>query len=629
MSAPPPASDPRSSRGARAAQERAFAQPEGFGDWIATTDHKAIGRRFIATAFGFFILGGLLAAAIRLQLSRPENTLLGPDLFNQVFSMHGSTMMFLFAVPMMEAIGVYFVPLLIGTRNLAFPRLTAFSYYLYLFGGVMFWVAFLCNTGAEAGWFSYVPLAGPEFSPGKRTDFWAQMITFTEVSGMAVAVNLITTIFKFRAPGMTLSRMPIFVWGELVTSFMIVFAMPTVALASTCLILDRLVGTQFFNPALGGDPLLWQHLFWFFGHPEVYIIFLPATAMVSTIIVAHAQRPMVGYTAIVLSLIATAFLGFGLWVHHMFATGLPRLGNSFFSAASMMIALPSGTQIFCWIATLWLGRPRYTTAMLFVLSFFFIFVLGGLTGVMLGAVPFDLQVHDTYFVVAHFHYVLIGGAVFPLFGAFYHWFPKVYGRLLGERLGRWNVALMFAGFNLLFFPLHLLGMEGMPRRVYTYGADRGWTALNQFAGVGAIVFVAGIALFLVNVWRAFRRPADAPPDPWHGDSLEWSTTSPPSAMNFENIPVVQHGYTRWHEPSPMVVTGLRCDTRSALVTHVLDAEPDHKIEHPAPSVWPFWSALATTALFIGSIFTPWAVVWGAVPVFITMVGWFWPKRSDA
>ena len=350
--------------------------------------------------------------------------------------MHGTTMMFLFGVPVREAFAVYLVPLMVGTRNIAFPRLNAFSYYVYVFGGLMIWVAFMLNIGPDVGWFAYVPLSGPEYSPGKRADIWAQMITFTEVSALAVAIEIIVTVLKQRAPGMTLDRIPLFVWAMFVNSFVIIFAMPAVMIASTFLILDRLVGTHIFNPAEGGDALLWQHLFWFFGHPEVYIIFLPATGFVSAIVTTFARRQTFGYLALVLSLIATGFLSFGLWVHHMFTTGLPQLGASFFTASSMLIAIPNGIQIFCWIATLWDGRPVFRTPLLFVLGFFFIFVAGGLSGIMLASVPLDTQVHDTYFVVAHFHYVLIGGTVFPLLGAIYYWFPKFTGRMMSERLGQ-------------------------------------------------------------------------------------------------------------------------------------------------------------------------------------------------
>ena len=416
----------------RAALDRTWSRPAGLYGWLCAADHKTIGIRYLVTAFVFFLLAGLLAAAMRLQLSRPENDRARP----RSPTTRSSRRTARHDVPVRGAghagLGVYLVPLMVGTREIAFPRLNAFGYWVYLFGGLMLFVAFVLDIGPDAGWFAYVPLSGPEYSPGKRTDFWAQMITFTELASLAVAVQLITTIFKQRAPGMSLNRMPLFVWAKLVTSFMIMFAMPAVMAASSFLIIDRLVGTHFFNPAEGGDALLWQHLFWFFGHPEVYIIFIPATGIVSAIIPAFARRPIFGYPAVVLSLIATGFLGFGLWVHHMFATGMPQLGASFFTAASMMIAIPSGVQIFCWIATLWDGRPAMRTPLLFVLGFFFIFVLGGLTGVMLASVPLDLQVHDTYFVVAHFHYVLIGGAVFPLFGAFYYWFPKVTGRMLSE-----------------------------------------------------------------------------------------------------------------------------------------------------------------------------------------------------
>ncbi|HEV2706188.1 MAG TPA: cytochrome c oxidase subunit I [Pyrinomonadaceae bacterium] len=614
----------------RAALAETWSDPPGFWGQIASVNHKTVGMRFIVTAFGFFILGGILAVLMRIQLARPENNFLGPDLYNQIFTMHGTTMMFLFAVPIMEAMAVYLVPLMLGTRNIAFPRLNAYGYWVYLFGGLMIYVAFILNVGPDVGWFSYPPLAGPEYSPGKRADFWAQLITFTEVAALVVATELITTIFKLRAPGMSLNRIPLYVWSVLVMSFMVFFAMPTVALASLSLILDRLVGTHFFNPAEGGDPLLWQHLFWFFGHPEVYIIFIPATGFVSAIIPTFVRRPIFGYTALVLSLISTGFIGFGLWVHHMFAAGLPRLGESFFTAATMMIVIPSGVQIFCWIATIWAGRPVFKTPLLFVLGFFFTFVLGGLTGVMQASVPLDLQVHDTYFVVAHFHYVLIGGAVFPLFGAFYYWFPKFTGRMLSEAWGKLNFWLMFVGFNLTFFPQHLLGLQGMPRRVYTYQPGLGWSEMNLLASAGGVLLTLGVLVFIFNAVRSRRTGAHAGDNPWGASTLEWATTSPPPNYNFLYLPTVAGREALWTQsPEQPVVTGLRSDVRQVLVTKMLDAEPDHIEQFPQPTLWPFWAAVATTALFIGSIFTPWAVVWGAIPVGVTLTGWFWPKRRQA
>jgi cytochrome c oxidase subunit 1 len=517
---------------------------------------------------------------------------------------------------------------MVGTRNVAFPRLNAFGYWIYLAGGILFFASFALDVGAETGWFSYVPLAGPEYSAGKRTDVWAQVVTFTELAALVAAVETIVTALKLRAPGMSLDRLPLFVWAMLVTSFMVVFAMPSVMVSSLFLAMDRLVGTHFFNPAEGGSALLWQHLFWFFGHPEVYIIFLPATGMVSTIVVTFARRAAFGHGALVLALVATGFLGFGLWVHHMFATGLPVLGESFFTASSMLIAIPSGVQIACWVITLWRGRVVLATPLLFVLAFVVTFVLGGLTGVQLASVPVDLQVHDTFFVVAHFHYVLIGGAVFPLFGALYYWFPKLTGRRLGERLGRWNAALMFAGFHLTFYPMHHLGLGGMPRRVYTYLPETGWGRLNLLATVGAALLGVAVLLFAWNAVRSLRAGPLAGDDPWQADTLEWATSSPPPPYNFLHLPTVGGRHPLWERrPGDPVVTGVRADVREVLVTRALDAEPDHRHTLDGPSLWPLATALAVTTGLVGVIFTPWAVPAGAALTVVGLTGWFWPHGT--
>lgn len=605
---------------------QAWRRKPGFVGWLSTVDHKEIGRRYIATAFVFLALGGIMALIMRAQLARPESGLISADRYNQIFTMHGTTMMFLFAVPVMEAIAIYVLPLMLGTRNIAFPRLNAFSYWMYLSGGLLLWVAFLLNIGPDAGWFSYTPLSGPQFSPGKRVDIWAQMVTFTEIAALCVAVELVAMILKQRAPGMTLARMPLFAWAMLVVALMIIFSMPAIAMASAFLMSDRLVGTHFYNPFEGGDALLWQHMFWFFGHPEVYIIFLPAAGFISEMVATFSRRPAFGYTAIVLSMCATGLLAFGLWVHHMFATGLPRLGYAFYTAASMTVSIPTGIQIFCWIATIWLGRAQFRVPMLWVIGFLITFVLGGLTGVMLASVPLDLQLHDTFFVVAHFHYVLIGGAVFPLLGAVTYWFPKATGRQMSEMWGKVSFALVFTGFHVTFFPMHITGMLGMPRRVYTYPAGMGWDTLNLISTVGAFVLALGTVVFVLNAIVSLRAGRIAGSDPWQGQGLEWATTSPPPVYNFAHIPAVSSRSPLWEEgPQLPVMTGLRVDNPELLLTTVLDAVPSVREPVPQPTIWPLLAGILTAGTFLGTIFTPWALVIGGVPVAVALIAWFWPK----
>ena len=618
------------SREALAELEHTWGDPPTLKGWLCTLDHKALGRRFIVTALLFFAAGGVLGGLIRHQLTVAENTLLGPDLYNQAFSMHGTTMMFLFAVPVMQGFALYFVPLMIGTRNTAFPRMTCCAYYMYLIGGLTLFIAFAFNTGADAGWFAYVPLAGPEYGFGKRADFWNMVVNFTEGMGLMVAVDITTTALKMRAPGMSLRRMPLFVWASLVSSVMIIFAMPTVMLGANLVQFDRMVGTHFFNAAEGGDSVLWQHVFWYFGHPEVYFIFLPALGFISSIIPTFARRPMFCNDAMVLSLIATGFLSFGLWVHHMFATNIPELGKSFFTAMSFMIAIPTAMQLFCWIATLWRGRLQLDSPLLFILGFFFTLTIGGLTGIILGSVPLDLQVHDTHFVVAHLHYVLIGGAVFPLFGAIYYWFPKLYGRMMNERVAKWQFWLLFIGFNLTFFPLHILGLAGMPRRVYTYAAETGWEPLNIVSTVGAVINDLSMFLFVANlVWALWKGPR-AMDNPWGAPTLEWATASPPPPYNFATLRVVASREPLWEAPAdgPKHVVGLSTKVREGLVTTVLDAVPDVRYAYPNPAIWPVLGAVGVGIWLIWSIFSVPGTLWGMIPPAIAFIFWYWPNKKE-
>jgi cytochrome c oxidase subunit I+III len=595
----------------------------GVWGWLCAVDSKTIGKRYLITAFLMFIAGGIEAALMRLQLARPDSTFIGPDRYNQLFTTHGTTMMFLFAVPVMTAMGLYFVPLMVGARTVAFPRLNAFGYWTYVVGVVFLYVSLFANTGPDTGWFAYVPLSGPAYSPGHRVDVWAQVVTFTEIAALCGAVNIIVTVFKMRAPGMSVNRIPLFVWAQLVVAFMIVFAMPAVAAGSTLMLAtDRAVNMHWFNPAEGGDALLWQHIFWFFGHPEVYIIFLPAVGMITPIVETFCRRKLFGYTAIVMANITTAFFAFGLWVHHMFATPIPELGQSLFTAASMVIAIPTGLQIFCWIATMWAGRPRLTVPMLFVLGFLFTFVNGGITGVMLASVAFDKQAHDTFFVVAHLHYVLVGGGIMPLFGAFYYWFPKVTGRLLKDSWGKVHFWLFVIGTNVTFFPMHILGLNGMPRRIYTYAADTGWGPLNFIATLGAATIALSVLVFVINAATSWFNGDVAGDNPWESSGLEWATASPPPSYNFVHTPVVQSRHPLW-EPTveQPVVVGLRTDRRETLVTTLFDARPDSRHTSPAGSIWPLFTALCMGLLFIGSIFSPYFVLGGLGVSLIGLVGW--------
>lgn len=623
------------SRTERAASERAARLAETWDDapglwgFLTTVDHKRIAARYIVTVVVLMFAAGMLALHMRLQLAWPGLEILGPQLYNESFSLHGSTMLFLVSVPVMEAMAIWLVPLMLGQRALAFPRLVAFSFWLYLGGVLMLWIAHAFGITPDLGWFEYPPLSGPAYSPGHRVDIWAQMITFTEVAALAASVNITATILKMRPPGMTLARMPLFLWAMLVSSLMTIFSMPAVMLVTSMLIADRLVSTAFFAPAAGGDPLLFQHLFWFFGHPEVYIIFVPAVGFVTAIVETFSRRTVVGHIALVLSVMAIGVLAFGLWVHHMFAVGLPKLGNSFYTAASMAIALPAGLQIFCWIATIWSGRPRFRTPLLWVIGFLATFVMGGLSGIMTASAPLDLQITDTYFVVAHFHYVLVGGAIFPLLGAFAYWYPKATGRLMSERWGVVAFALIVGGFNLSFFPMHILGLMGMPRRVYTYEVSLGWGPLNLVATVGSAIAILGALVFVANALFSLRRGTLAGPDPWEGATLEWAASSPPPSYNFEHTPTVDSLAPLWSMKPLKVLDGIGVERREVLVSSIADAEPEYRQESVPPSIWPLVSALAVSAMFVGSIYTPWAIVAGTLPIAIALTVWFWPRRERA
>ncbi len=620
--------------------EQVWVDAPGVPGFFTTVDHKRVGIRYIVTAFFFFFSSGLMALFMRAQLAEPNAHVLNASTYNELFTMHGTTMIFLFNTPVLAGFGNYLLPMQIGSRDMAFPRLNAFSYWIFVLSGIFLYSSFVIGHVPDGGWFAYTPLTTKAFSPGVNLDFWGLGVVFVGISTTVGAVNFIVTTFKMRAPGMTLNRLPIFVWSMLVFSFMVIFAVPAVTVAGGLLELDRIFGTQFFNPAHGGSTLLYQHLFWFWGHPEVYILFVPATGMVSMIIPVFSRRPLAGYLWIVTALVSIGFISFGVWVHHMFATGLPPLAMSFFSAVSLLITIPSGVQFFSWIATMWRGKVHLNTPMLFAIGFLLIFLLGGISGVMVAVLPFDWQVTDSYFVVAHFHYVLNGAVVFPIFGALYFWLPKLTGRLLSDRLGKISFWTMFIGFNVTFFPMHILGFLGMPRRVYTYQSGLGWNSLNLIVSLAAVVFAAGTLMTLYNVVWSLKRGEPAGADPWGADTLEWATTSPPPDYNFDAIPVVASRHPLWDQrPLPVARSGERDATRSLGVGGAFDrstaltagllAEPADKFDIPEESMLPFLLALGIGILFVGLLVK--FVIVGVIGVALGVAGflmWAWRTEEE-
>ena len=610
---------------------RVWANLPGWGS-LAAVNHGTIGLRFMVTGMLFFLVGGVLAMLLRTQLALPEQDIISAETYGQLFTMHGSVMMFLFAIPVLEGLAIYLIPKMIGARDLVFPRLSAFGYYCYLFGGIIIMTSLLLGIAPDSGWFMYTPLSSSEFAPGPGSDFWLLGITFVEISAMAAGIELTVSILCSRAQGMTLSRMPLFCWYILVMALMIVFGFPPLILASILLELERAAGMPFFTVAAGGDPLLWQHLFWLFGHPEVYIIFLPAAGIVSTLIPVFSGRPIVGYRWVVIAIILTGFISFGLWVHHMFTVGIPQLAQAFFSVASMLVAIPTAIQVFAWLATLWRGKVVFRLPMLWISGFLVIFVCGGLTGVMLALVPFNWQVHDTHFVVAHMHYVLVGGMFFPLIAGLYYWLPLVSGRMPSAIIGRWGFWLTFAGFNLTFLLMHLTGLLGMPRRVYTYETGLGWDGLNLLSSIGGFIMAIGVALVLLDLLLHFWFGKRASANPWQADTLEWALDMPPAQYNFVSIPTVSSRHPLWDEPqlAQQIASGREglanadSSLRETYGTTAISAQRDRVLHLPGNSWWPLYTAIALAVVCI-SLLSRWypLALLAVVLTIVLLLRWSW------
>ena len=582
----------------------------GLWSWLATVDHKKIGQLYLYSALAFFLIGGLEAVIIREQLRGPNGTLVSADTYNQLFTMHGTTMIFLVIMPLSAAFFNYLIPLQIGARDVAFPRLNAFSYWVFLLGALFLNASWFLGAAPDGGWFGYTPLTTRAYSPGLNIDFWVLGLQILGISSLAAGFNFVTTVVNLRAPGMHLMRMPIFTWMSFVTQFLIILAFPIITVALTFLQLDRFFGTNFYTTTAGGDPLLWQHLFWLFGHPEVYILILPAFGLVSEVLPTFTRKPLFGYPVMVYSGVLIGFLGFGVWAHHMFAVGMGPIADSVFGITTMLIAIPTGVKIFNWLATLHGGSIRFTTSCMFAIGLIALFTIGGISGIMHSSPPADLQQTDTYFVVAHFHYVLFGGSMMGIFAGVYYYFPKITGRLLNERLGKIHFWLTFIGMNLTFFPMHFVGLNGMPRRIYTYAAGQGWDLENLLSTWGARILAIATLTFVYNLVRSRRSGERSGNDPWGAPTLEWSLHSPPPEYNYAVIPTVRSRYPLWD---------LRAEHRSAHEPHEHDgdmraldpetATPDRPppsarelgIPMPTPTIKPLVAAIGLTTIFVGLI----------------------------
>ena len=596
------------------APHTAYDEHSGIWGWLATVDHKRIGVLYLFTALTFFIIGGLEAVVIRAQLQGPNGTLVSAEMYNQLFTMHGTTMVFLVIMPLSAAFFNFLIPLQIGARDVAFPRLNAFSYWVYLFGGIFITVPIFFQVAPDAGWFGYAPLTTKPYAPGINIDFWVIGLQILGVSSLAAAFNFITTIINLRAPGMTLMRMPMFTWMSFVVQFLIILAFPVITVALVFLLFDRFFGTQFYAIAAGADPLLWQHLFWIFGHPEVYILILPAFGLVSEIIPTFSKKPLFGYPVMVYSGMLIGLLGFGVWAHHMFAVGMGPIGDSVFALATMLIGIPTGVKIFNWIGTMAQGHIRYSTAMLFAIGLVALFTIGGISGVMHSSPPADLQQTDSYFIVAHFHYVLFGGSIMGIFGGIYHYFPKITGRMMNERLGKWHFWLNFIAMNLTFFPMHFSGMLGMPRRIYRYDSGQGWDTFNLISSIGSYMLVLSTLIFVYNFFKSRKSGEISGSNPWDAGTLEWTIPSPPPEYNFAVIPKVTSRYPLW-EGDETDMESARFNSQEGKSAEELG------IVLPYSTIKPMIVAGAMIVMFLGLITTKALIFIGAAVMVVSLYSW--------